>query len=404
MKRVVLYGFLSLVLVAGFTACSRKYHVPSLKETYNKSDKNPFGIYTAFELTKQFYSQKSIYTRVDNFNNIYNQIDDTDALYISITDNFLLSDMDLESMLRFVARGNTVFISSNNIDERLLDTLQCSVKTSDIPYTFIPSFLEDTRVKLANEVFRDTTTEYGYFYYPLNNRFIKSPVKASTNLGKNQTHGVNFLAVYWGDGKFLLHTEPRCFSNYFLLQKDNYKYLSDILKLTSEVPEQIFWDDFYRKKNDRFSDGENKGGLSFLLKYPSLSWAFWLTIALLMIYVLFGGKRRQRIIAETVPKTNTTVVFAETIGRLYLQKKDNKNLSDKIITYFFEQIRTQYYLNTSHINDDLTANVSRKSGVPLGKTSQLFSLINLIQSSTEVSDEQLLSLNQLISLFNKNKI
>ncbi|MFN8247216.1 MAG: hypothetical protein U0T56_12660 [Ferruginibacter sp.] len=38
------------------------------------------------------------------------------------------------------------------------------------------------------------------------------------------------------------------------------------------------------------------------------------------------------------------MAFTETIARLYLQKKDNKNIADKMIMYFNEFIRTHYFL------------------------------------------------------------
>jgi hypothetical protein len=67
---------------------------------------------------------------------------------------------------------------------------------------------------------------------------------------------------------------------------------------------------------------------------------------------LFDSKRRQRIIKPLQPNINTSVAFTETVGRLYLQKKDNRNIADKMITYFLEHIRNQYFLNTNQLNDE----------------------------------------------------
>ena len=91
------------------------------------------------------------------------------------------------------------------------------------------------------------------------------------------------------------------------------------------------------------------------MKHPPLAFAFWLSLILLLLYILFGGKRVQRIIEQLKPNENTTVTFTETIGRLYLQKKDNKNIADKMITYFNEYIRNTYFLNTNLVNDDFIA-------------------------------------------------
>ncbi|MEO7768447.1 MAG: hypothetical protein ABIS01_13545, partial [Ferruginibacter sp.] len=148
----------------------------------------------------------------------------------------------------------------------------------------------------------------------------------------------------------------------------------------------------------------NQSGLAVLLRYPAMAWAFWLLVLLFALYVFFGGKRRQRIIKTILPNTNTTLTFTETIGRLYLQKKDNRNIADKLITYFFEYIRNQYYLNTSHIDDEFITTLSRKSNNTKEGTGRLFTTIGALQQSIAVSDQQILSLNQQIENFHKNKV
>lgn len=124
---------------------------------------------------------------------------------------------------------------------------------------------------------------------------------------------------------------------------------------------------------------------------------------LLFFYILFGGKRIQRIIEQIKPNENTTLTFTETIGRLYLQKKDNKNIADKMITYFNEYIRNTYFLNNNHVNDDLVSVLSRKSGVEKEKVDTLYRSIAATQNSDVVNDYQLLSLQQQIQAFYKSK-
>ena len=134
------------------------------------------------------------------------------------------------------------------------------------------------------------------------------------------------------------------------------------------------------------------------MKHPPLKAAFWLSLLLLLMYILFGGKRVQRIIQQLKPNENTTVTFTETIGRLYLQKKDNKNIADKMITYFNEYIRN----TTNHINDDFIVMLSRKSGVDRDKVDTIYRTITAAQRSNEVNDYQLLSLQEQIQQFYKN--
>ncbi len=106
---------------------------------------------------------------------------------------------------------------------------------------------------------------------------------------------------------------------------------------------------------------------------------------------------------EIKPNVNTTMVFTETVGRLYLQKKDNKNISEKMITYFYEHIRNKYFMNTSTVNHQFVETLSRKTGTDITVTQQLFDTINQLQSQEQLTDVELLLLNEQVQNFYKNK-
>jgi hypothetical protein len=103
------------------------------------------------------------------------------------------------------------------------------------------------------------------------------------------------------------------------------------------------------------------------------------------------------------PNSNATVAFTETIGRLYLQHKNNRRIADKMITYFYENIRNKYFINTAVISNDFIKSLAGKSGVAGNEVSVLFALIANIQSREIVTDEELLELNTRIDNFNKIK-
>ena len=74
-----------------------------------------------------------------------------------------------------------------------------------------------------------------------------------------------------------------------------------------------------------------------------------------------------------------------------------------MISFFMEYIRNQYFLSSSQLNDELMDTLSRKANIPLPQTNKLFSLILEIQQSVSITDQQLLSLNQQIENFYKQK-
>lgn len=387
-------------MMALISCGSKTVQLPPLEETFSKKDKDPFGAYVVHRQLEQWYHNNTIRNIRDHFDKTWRDISDTSSLYINISKNLFLTKADLVGMLDFVNSGNSLFISSENMDQKLLDTLGLA-SGKDYKGDYSPG-LKYTAVGLSSQVFYDTAA-YQYFYLPFYNHFTKIDHTSSRVLGTNKA-GANYLVVFYGSGRFYLHLEPRALSNYFLLQKDNYKYFQQIFSLTDATPEHVYWDDYYHNKNFPREESGGKSSLSVLLQYPALAWGFWLLLLLFGLYIFFGGKRRQRIVPAIAPNTNTTLTFTETIGRLYLQQKDNRNIADKLVTYLFEHIRNQYYLNTSHTNDEFITTLSRKSNNTKEGTEKLFKAIHLVQQSMEVSDQQLLSLNQQVENFYKNKL
>ena len=385
-----------------YASCSVQQPViPSLKETFSKKDKNPFGSYVFYSQVKQLFYHNELHVKKENFENVWQNISDTASIYISVSKNLFLSEAGQKAMLSYVNNGNTMFISSENIDSSLLDSLGCKAGQLHLADEELAN-MQYTYVKM-DTTFYEGTRPYTYFYFPLNNHFIQYDTSITNVLGTNRFGKANFIEVFYGKGRFYLHCEPRAFSNYFLLQNKNYRYLQDVFAFTNAAPEHVYWDDHYNKKNYPPSGQGSKNAFQLLLQYPATARALWLALLLLALYILFGGKRRQRIVATIATNTNTTVAFTETVGRLYLQKKDNRNMADKMIMYFQEHIRKQYYLNTSQINDDFITTLSRKVNVPKEITEALFQSISLVQNSPTISDQQLLLLNQQIEKFYKNK-
>ena len=373
-----------------------------MHESFSKDDRLPFGAYVAYNQLQQLYFRNNVHSEEDDFETnwryIYNSTNDTGLFYMCITRNLFLSGRDVESMLSYVSYGNTLFISSENIGKNLQDTLGCSIANNDYIENNWPD-LQNTFVRMSPQLPVDSSS-YSYFFLPFRNYFLKYDTISTKVLGVNDLGEPDFILIFYGKGRIYLHTEPRALSNYFLLQGNNYKYFQNILAFAPQTAEHVFWDDYYNK-HAYVDDG--KSSLGVLLQYPQLAWAFWLTLILLLVYILFNGKRRQRVVAELPPVKNTTVNFAETIGRLYFQKKNNKNMAEKMITYFFEYVRNHFFMNTNIVNEEFIVALSRKSAMIKEDVETLFKTIDEIQQEASVSDAQLLLLNKQIEKFYKTK-
>ena len=397
MNNKYLHTFLLLALVGLFTACNNNQaaRLPSLDETFSKTDKRPFGTYIAYRQMESMFNLNSIKDKKQSFDKTWRGISDTASLYVCITPYLFVNYDEVKAMLDYVYAGNSLFIAANYFDTTLLHQIKCKEAYWPVPpkYFYFFDSIRTTSTKYSDSAF-------SYYYHPFKSSFIYQDSVFTKTLGVNEENDPNFIVFFHGKGKLFLHCGPKAFSNYFLLKNDNYKYLQNTFSYTSNYPDHLYWDNYYRTLGAR---GTGKGALAEILSHNALAWAFWLLLLLLLLYIFFGGKRRQRIIEKLKPNENTTVTFTETIGRLYLQKKDNRNIAEKMTTYFNEHVRNNYFLNTNIINDDFITTLSRKSGVEKEKVESLYREINHVHNSGSIDDYQLLSLNEQIQNFYKKK-
>ena len=414
MKFFLPYCLIFSLLVLVSCSNQNKHTLPSLTETYRKTDKRPFGSLVAYNGFKNLYRDRYVEIVTDPFDETWNDIkvystDKKYSLYFLITKNLVLNNAEINAFLDYVKEGNDLFISADYIDNRLLENINCNTERDSEIVKELNGVMHSTHVSMYfGENFN--VPSYSYYYYPFLNSLSNFDTAFARVLGVNEMNTPNYIILFSGRGRIYLHVAPRIFSNYFLLTGDNYKYFENVISYLRSDPKNIYWDEYYkntnssrRKNNNSNSGDDNFSSLNVIRQHPPLLWAFWIGIAGLLLFVLFNTKRKQRVINIVRPNINTTVTFTETVGRLYLQKKDNNHIAEKMITYFYEHIRNKYFISTANINDEFINSLSGKSGVSHEQTKQIFSLIAKAQSGKDISDMELLKLNSEIEKFKKIK-
>ena len=370
-------------------------------ERYGPMDTKPFGAYTAFQMLVNIYPDKSIILTKKAFATFYHETQfDSASLYVNISNKYFVSDADAQALLNFVYDGNTAFISASQIDSNLMTRIYSRQVTGDFLNMLAPAKHRRSSVSLLPDDYssRDSFT---YYYRPFSGYFSEIHGDRGRITGYNDEGKPNFIIFFWGKGRLFLHCAPRAFSNYFLLTGSNHLYLKQVMQMMNERPGNVFYDNFYNKKNFRQEDDKSFSALDEILKHPALAIAFWISFALLLLYIFFGGKRKQRIVPVIDPVINTSIAFTEAVTGLYLSEKNNKNIAEKMISYFSEYIRTRYFLHLHAPNKDFITVLSKKSGVGAEQVQSLYSNIQQVGLAQDVSDFELLSLNEQIQQFYK---
>ncbi|MGB5528331.1 MAG: hypothetical protein WBQ32_00015, partial [Ignavibacteriaceae bacterium] len=107
----------------------------------------------------------------------------------------------------------------------------------------------------------------------------------------------------------------------------------------------------------------------------------------------------QRVIPIIPPLRNTTVEFVETVGNLYYQQKDFKNIAEKKISYFLDFIRNKYFIKTGSFDEETIRKISDKSSLSIGKLNSIFREIEKINRSQKITEEDLININYHLEKF-----
>jgi len=114
-------------------------------------------------------------------------------------------------------------------------------------------------------------------------------------------------------------------------------------------------------------------------------------------FVFFEAKRKQRPIAILNPPNNDSLDFVKTVGNLYYESGNHKNIANKKIQYLLEHIRGHFYLNTTDINDpEFHRQLSRKSGKPSLNVEGLMTMIGIVSQKDQIHEDELRVLNNKI--------
>ncbi|NKI31879.1 DUF4350 domain-containing protein [Croceivirga thetidis] len=368
------------------------------RPSYTLNDKIPFGCYVLHNELPTIFPNSQIETIEESLYDVLIALDSTEkSNYMLINDFVDLDQQELNQLLSFVEKGNSVFLSTNSISYNLADTLNLVIR-SDYTITEDTVLVDLTHQKFKGQKFSfarglnntqitkvDTanTTILGYLEFLRKNEFVPEPAE--------KIKLPNFIKTKFGRGDIFIHSTPQAFANYYLLG-GNSDYAANVLSYIDT--DKIFWDN-YKKSGRVIIDSP----MRFVLNQDALKWAYYLMIIGLLLFVIFRAKREQRIIPVIEPIQNSSVEFARTVGSLYYQSKDYNDLIEKKLNYFLAFLRERYYIDTTTINENTFKVIASKSAKPYEEVKKLMEFIIYLKGKPINSEQDLIQLNKKITAF-----
>ena len=142
--------------------------------------------------------------------------------------------------------------------------------------------------------------------------------------------------------------------------------------------------------------------LQYILQEPSLAWAWYILLAIGLLFLLFRTKRQQRIIPVLEPNRNTSMEFLNIISNLYFQQRDHKKLAQEDMRLFLHFIRDRYKIPTRNLDDTFITQLTQQSQVEQDIIKKILLLNTNINSASHITENTLISFHQHIEAFYNN--
>lgn len=367
--------------------------------TLKQKDKIPYGFYTARNLLPSLFTKAQLFS--DKRSPGY-----WDSLSLSGSNQavFLVGDLnaddnELEDMMEFARRGNHIFIicKSLSYDATRFFGFNADIYSDESYYS---QSADSLRLQLSLPRFKDTATYIypgrRYSYSLVSNSFQKAIV-----LGTNEKGHANFFQFKAAEGSIYLHTAPLAFSNYFILHKNNIAYYQQAISVIPADVTKVLWNEYYLFKKNEPQEKE-PNWLGVLFQYDAFRWAFLTALFTLLLYVFLEMRRKQRMIPLLQKPKNETLHFVQTIGRLYYDQKNHKDLAQKMSLYFLDHVRTKYKISTDVLDENFIKLLHAKSGFSEKEVTKLVDFIEVAYGDPDVTEQDLAQFHKSLEQFYKN--
>jgi hypothetical protein len=385
MKDLKIYFFIATVLLTIYLVA--QYNKPKdidWTPTLANTDKIPFGTYILYNQLHDIFPNSAITTYREPVYNVISEEGIKNSTYLIICNNAEINKYDYKKLKEYISKGNEAFIAASYFGEGLIKELH---------------------VRLASELRSRSATRIGFLSKDLRDRqydvdlgcsddyFVTFDTSKAVVLGNNEFGKATFLRFKIGSGALYLNANPGMFTNYSLLHELGAPYASTALSYL-QPGKNLVWDEYYTKGREG-----SESLMRVFLSNDKLRWAFYIAFFSLLVFVLYEMKRRQRIIPVIEPLSNTTVEFANVVGMVYYEQRNNANIAQKQVAYLLEYIRTQFYLKTNAFDEEFIQALTQKSGAKPELVKNLVRQIMQVRNNSRVSDDELINLNQNIEQF-----
>ena len=397
MKRNILYIVSLLALLVFLYWLNKRQPVEHVwVQTYNTKDKEPYGAYVFDKLLKSSWGNTYTHS-YENISRLKANGDLEGKNLLIITETFSTTDDDVENLFEYIREGGTALIAMRHNNSSLSRVLHFDVgydyfsdisanpveKPKDRELRFCTPGLEEKRYYVP------AVLGSGLFTFPKIDS-IKEPVFViATNSIDNKERVIMFRYEI-GKGSLLLSCNPLLYTNYAILNDSVNMFVWNSLSYLQGKP--LLRTEYYHAGSNFMENSQSP--LRYLRNNPPLKWALNVTIVVILLFMFFTARRKQKAIPVIKAPQNKMLDFVHSITGLYIQKNNNADIIIKKKIYWADTIKRNYgidIINETH-NPTFFERLASKTNKSPEEIADLFRYLDKIDEKTFVPDSVMMNI------------
>ena len=374
----------------------------SWKPTFHHADKQPFGCYLFDSMLTKTMPQG--YTVTDS--SLYQLAKDSMKKrgILVVADQMNLISAEMKAIFSMANNGSHVMLVAHDLGSFAKDTLGLRIwgsgNTFDLQ-NFVKYNKERDTLRWVSDTLGYKPQRYAVFNPLLTHRFgfevDSAHATIRTPLDKQALNKDGYLlsaTMRQGKGYITYICVPLMFTNYAVIDQDDdhnrtFEFTLRCLSLMKHLP--IVRTQAYCPKYDE----AEQTPLRYIISQPPLRWALYTLLAGALLFLIFEGRRRQRVIPIEKAPENHSLEFIRLVGSLYYHSRERRSLVVRKYIYFAEELRRTVHVDvTDASEDDITLpTLARLTAIDEKDIRDLILRLRLLADTTD--DETEISRKQM---------
>ena len=368
----------------------------SWNPTFRHADKQPFGCYLFDDLMSATMPKGYSVTDSSLFQLAQDSMVRRGVLVVA--DRLNLIPAEMNAVLRMARNGSHVMLVAHGLGMFAEDTLGVDVRGG------FESFDLQNFVKFNKERETMKWKSRTLGYQPRNYAVFHPLVTSHFRVEKNTKHGTVgklidqqafnkddyplVVTFRHGKGFITFASVPLLFTNYAVVDEDEQhrKTIGFTLRCLSPLKQlPVVRTEAYCPAAEEETE---QTPLRYIISQPPLRWALYTLMIGALLFLVFEGRRRQRVIPIEKAPENHSLEFINLVGSLYYHSKERRSLVVRKWTYFAEELRRTVHVDvTDDTEDDITLpTLARLTAIDEQEIRTLIQRLRLLTAADEETE------------------